>query len=232
MAPAPPSPRPDSGEEVLTAVFDLDGTLVRGDSLIPFLIGFGRRFGRAKALVRLPLVLGAYASGLFDDRRAKERCLVDFLGGARLADVEEYGREFVAAWVERRTRPPLVEILRRHQRAGHRTVLVSASPSLYVREIARRFGFDDVVCTEVMVRNGVVDGRIVGQNCKGPEKVLMLERRLGRRPTPSVGYGDSKSDLPLLTWLDEGYLVSSGGGLKRVERAGRDDSQQPRAESS
>jgi phosphatidylglycerophosphatase C len=106
----------------------------------------------------------------------------------------------------------VAERLRHHQAAGHRVILLSASPDLYVPAVGRALGIAEVVSTRVAVAGGRCAGHIVGDNCKGENKLEALRRHLGGDVPPpgSFAYGDSRSDLPVLRWVASGYLVRRG----------------------
>jgi hypothetical protein len=78
------------------ALFDLDGRLVAGDSVAPFLFTYARRErgGRAlPALASLPMELGLYAGRLRSAAAAKARLLWAFLSGEPESTIAEH-----AAW--------------------------------------------------------------------------------------------------------------------------------------
>ncbi|MBX6314905.1 MAG: HAD family hydrolase [Isosphaeraceae bacterium] len=194
------------------AIFDLDGTLVTGDSFVPFLVTYALRHrGRRAlpALMSLPVELGLYASRLRSAAVAKERLLRSFLGGESEATIAEHAAWFFEHWVRRKLRPEVVRVLRAHQEVGHRVILLSASPDLYVRPIARELGIVEVVCTRVATTGGWCRGHLIGPNCKGDAKVALLQKVTGMEQAPagSYAYGDSRSDLPILRWVEHGYLV-------------------------
>ena len=54
---------PTAGREEPLAVFDLDGTLVRGDSFLPFLLSYAWRYRRFRPLLTASLT-AARESGL------------------------------------------------------------------------------------------------------------------------------------------------------------------------
>lgn len=195
------------------AVFDLDGTLLRGDSFLPFLVSYARRRRRFFPLLLLPLFVAGYACRLLSARVAKEQLLIAFFRGRDVECVGEHAKWFTDAWVKKRLRGELLDRLRGHQEAGHRVILLSASPDLYVSTIGEALGVREVLATPVAVAAGRFDGRISGDNLKGPAKVEALKRHLGRAEPPpaSVAYGDSSSDLPLLRWVETGYLVKRTG---------------------
>jgi phosphatidylglycerophosphatase C len=202
------------------AVFDLDGTLTDADTLLPFLVGYARRTGRRWPLARMPFDLGLYAAGLVPDRAAKGRLLQSFCGGHELAAIAEHARDFTQRWVPGRLRRWVVACLREHQRSGHRVILVSASPDLYVPVIAESLGIREVVCTQVATEGGRCLGSIDGENCKGEAKMRLLRRHLGGQgfPPGSFAYGDSPSDLPLLSAVDHGFLHLRKRGFVSVPR--------------
>lgn len=200
------------------AVFDLDGTLVRGDTLIPFLVSFARARRRPGRLAAMPLPLALYALRAISAHSAKQRLLEGALRGESATVIAGHAELFSSAWVSRRLRPGMMTLLREHQDAGDRVVLLSASPDIYVHAIARLLGIAEVVCTGVEFRDGRCLGRITGSNCKGSAKVERLQTHLGQMEAPDVSYayGDSGSDLPLLRWVRSGYLVTRRGDLLPV----------------
>jgi HAD superfamily hydrolase (TIGR01490 family) len=206
------------------AVFDLDGTLLRGDSLLPFLVYCGRQSRQWAALgLFLPVVLLLYALRICSPHSAKQALLRRFLRGCTRDEVGQLAEEFANHWVERQSLEAGMERLRYHLSAGHRVLLLSASPDVYVPAIARRMGIVEVVCTRVIWDGEACRGDIFGDNCKGEAKLRMLREYLGKEgpPVESYAYGDSKSDLPVLRWVIRGYLLCRGDFLPVRDRSGR-----------
>jgi phosphatidylglycerophosphatase C len=193
----------------LLAVFDLDGTLLRGDSFLPFLVSYAWRRRRFWPLVTLPFHLALYVCKLSTDSRTKEKLLISFLRGESKTKVEEHARWFCASWVARRLRDTMVRKLQEHAQAGHRVILVSASPDAYVPAVARFLGIDEVICTRVGSQADWWDGQLISPNCKGQQKIEQLKAYLQQDSLPDgcYAYGDSRSDLPLLRWVSHGFLV-------------------------
>jgi HAD superfamily hydrolase (TIGR01490 family) len=194
-------------------VFDLDGTLLRGDSFLPFLVRYGWRKRRWLGLALLGGDLLLLACRVLSARSAKERTLRRLLGGDGVTELEQFTGDFCRGWVSRSLHPLGVARLREHQEQGHRVVLLSASPDVYVRAVGKHLGIEEVVCTQVVVRDGRCTGEIQGENCKGEAKLGLLRRHLGveTAPAESFAYGDSKSDLPVLRWARHGFWVTRRG---------------------
>jgi phosphatidylglycerophosphatase C len=189
--------------ERIVAAFDFDGTISTCDSLQRFLSGAlgWPRFAWG-ALLALPW-LAACALGLTDRHHAKERLLRATLGGRPAAQVEQWAADFVEDRLAQWLRPQMLARLAWHQEQGHRTVLVSASPSLYLRLWGSRMGFDATLCTELEIRDGRYTGRLASRNCWGPEKVRRLAAWWqGEAPSLLYAYGDSRGDAEMLARAD------------------------------
>ena len=190
------------------AAFDFDGTLTRGDTLLPFLAaGLGLpRF--AWALLRTSPWLVGHALRLVRNDIAKARLFA--------ACLSELPAEVAAQWAERWAREqlprqlrgpqdPVIRQLAWHRARGHCCVMVSASPDIYLEQAAAALGFDGLVCTQMEVQAGQLTGRMRSPNCHGEQKVIRLQAWLAERHDPGTlagmtlyAYGDTSGDKPML----------------------------------
>jgi phosphoserine phosphatase len=203
------------------AVFDLDGTFTRHDTLWPYLRGWARRHPRLGFWPRTALAAASYP--LHPDRGGlKMRLIRIAMGGAPRADVLGYTRGFVAGLGDAELCPGALAALERHRASGDRLVLLSASVDLYVPDIGSRFGFHETVGTGIAWSGDRLDGALTSANRRGEEKrrcVLDLRARFpGAR---FAAYGNARSDFPHFEAVDEATLVNAGAGLRReAERRG------------
>jgi phosphatidylglycerophosphatase C len=193
------------------AAFDLDGTLVRGDTLVPFLC---RARGRSRTITALlahsPVLARALLVGRHRDR-AKEMVLSQLLRHHDEVALRATAARFAEEVVARRVRGHVLERAEDHRRAGHELVIVSASPSLYVEPIGRLLDFDMVLATRLETdADGRLTGRIEGRNCRGPEKVARLREWAGTGPLDVYAYGDSTGDLELLAQAHAAFRLRRG----------------------
>jgi phosphatidylglycerophosphatase C len=214
-----PTETESRGASDVLAIFDLDGTLVTRDSFVPFILSYTIKRRRFWPILVIPFWLALYVARLISARTVKERLITLVFRGEKKEDIAGHAKSFCTSWVDTHLRPVLMAKLREHQQAGHRVILVSASPDLYVSRIGKHLGIDETVCTRVAWNDEICSGKIVGPNCKGEEKVNLLGEYLQvkKLPDPSYAYGDSKSDLPILRWSSHGYLVRKGA-LQAVSR--------------
>ena len=195
------------------AVFDFDGTMVPGDSLIPFT---WRAAGPVAfvlaALRRGPRIILATAFGIGSRDTAKEAFLRSALRGRSLAAVRKQAEAF-AADLEERIDPSSLRRLEWHRDQGHELVLVSASLDVYLEPLGRRLGFDAVLASRLAVDESadLVTGGLDGPNVRAHEKVARLRRWLGGDPCELWAYGDSAGDRELLALADHGFRVPRRG---------------------
>src|SRR5690606_25636658 len=132
-----------------------------------------------------------------------KRVFLSYLWGMNRADLAQHSREFAAS-VMPAIYPKLLEDLENHRRAGHLTILASASPEFYVAEIGHELGFDISLGTPVETGNACPFFPDL-ENHKGDAKVERLRELLPAsyfgedgRLLHSHGYTDSRADLPML----------------------------------
>lgn len=214
----------DDAPRATVAAFDLDGTLTDGGSVfrwLCFLAGRARAYRAAAALLG-PLTIGALRSGPTADR-AKERLFVALLDGLDAGDVTARSRVFAIEHLAHHSRPEVVARLEWHLRHGHPTVVVSASPQIYVDVVAECLGLDGAIGTRLATdAQGRLTGRYLDRNCRGPEKVRRFNEWLEANaagPQPLVyAYGNSRGDRRLLERADRAFNVGRMGRWGRLRR--------------
>lgn len=188
------------------AIFDLDHTLTRQDSLvmwIAILVGW-RRTLRAYALAGF-----AYRPGRSDLRgMAKEAVLRWSVRGATLAEAQAAGR-LLGSRI--RWRNNVIQALRDHQAAGRSIVIATGSPEIYISPLLRAAGVkaDAVIATQIEMVDGKLTGRLVGSNCVRGEKARRVAEWLKENGPfgESWGYGNKPHDNAMLALTDYATVV-------------------------
>ena len=193
------------------ALFDLDNTLLAGDSersWCQFLIDTGILDG--------------------DDFRAEnERLYNEYLAGTldiyesiefQLKILTEYspdelGRwqeEFMAWCIEPMITPAAGALVEKHRVAGDELAIVTASNSFVSRPIAERFRIPTLHAIELERVGNSYTGRVSCTPTFREGKVVrLLEwlRETGETLEGSYFYSDSHNDLPLLQWVENPVAV-------------------------
>ena len=181
------------------AVFDVDGTLLRGDCLW---LAARRAKGLAgqllAALACLPWLI-CWQLRLLSTGRFKQQTIAAF-GVCEAVNRAETagGGGWLLGELRGQLRPEALQRLRWHQQRGDRVLLCSASPRLLLQPLADWLGVE-LLCTELEQAQGQWRPKLSSPNCKGPEKMRRLERHLGPLDGLTIeAYGDSKGDRELL----------------------------------
>jgi len=187
------------------ALFDLDNTLLAGDSDYEwgqFLVDRGV-LEREAYEAQNRAYYEQYVAGTLD--------IHEFLGFAlrplaahQPADLARWHGEFMAARIRPMIGAPARALVRKHQEAGDLCAIITATNSFVTGPIAREFGVEHLIATEPESRDGRFTGRVAGVPCFREGKIRRLDDWLaarGRRLAEfaeSTLYSDSHNDLPLL----------------------------------
>ncbi len=116
--------------------------------------------------------------------------------------------DFMGAVVQKSIQPQALELVREHQRAGDRVVIVTATNEFVTRPIAQAFGVDELIAVELERDtapggSGWFTGAIRGVPSFREGKVTRVQQWLQARDLDwdrvhTTFYSDSMNDLPLL----------------------------------
>jgi HAD superfamily hydrolase (TIGR01490 family) len=202
------------------AIFDLDNTLLGGDS---------------------DFLWGRYLceNGIVDEqayRRANEHYYQQYLEGS--LDIFEF-LEFVftplashdmaqlhdwrAAYLEQKIKPIMLPaaqaLVESHRKRGDTLLIITATNSFLTAPIAEMLGIDNLIATDPEIVDGRFSGRVAGQPSFQHGKVERLHSWLADREDTlenSVFYSDSHNDLPLLELVDTPVAVDPDPKLQSV----------------
>jgi len=208
---------------VILAVFDVDHTLIPGDSLKWFAWYMCRRGGMKYAYVPgFALSTWKYGLGLCDAEALKSALLKMLLTGTSLSCAKQQAAEFTDKFLIGKVHRHAMERLNWHRGQNHRIVLLSASPDVYLASLASELRADTLICTHVCSRGGYLTGELAGENCKGEEKLKRLSAEAtlqGSNWSESYGYGNAAEDIPFLQALGHPTAVNPDRKLKQAASA-------------
>lgn len=205
-------------------LFDLDGTLLPGDSDH----GFGEYLVRLgwveeKAFRRRNDAFFAdYQAGQLDVHAYVEFSTSGWRGrsSAELAALTEgYLRDVIRPMLL----PPALNLVKRHQDAGDEVVMVTATIDFITRPICQLFGIEHLIATDLdRDVQGRVRGTIRGVPSFREGKVTRVTQWLAERGRTwadcerSTFYSDSTNDLPLLEHCSHPVATNPGAALERI----------------
>ncbi|MGY4533460.1 HAD superfamily hydrolase (TIGR01490 family) [Pseudomonas sp. TE3786] len=207
------------------ALFDLDNTLLAGDS--------DHAWG--DYLCERGILDGvAYKNrndAFYQDYLAGKLNITDYLnfsleilGRTEMAQLDQWHREFMRDCVEPIITRKAVALLDQHRTAGDKLLIITATNRFVTGPIAARLGVDTLLATECEMADGRYTGRTTDVPCFKEGKVTRLNRWLeetGMSLEDSYFYSDSMNDLPLLEKVTNPFAVDPDPTLRaEAERRG------------
>ncbi|NRT22510.1 HAD superfamily hydrolase (TIGR01490 family) [Clostridium beijerinckii] len=153
-----------------------------------------------------------YAIGIYDERKVKETFL-RFIDGIKEEELAELVKEFYDERLKNILYDDALKMMKKLKNEGYDIYLISASPEFYVNEFYNIKEVDKVIGTKFGFENGTFVRKMVGNNCKGEEKVRRLNEILKDEKIEvdfkeSYMFSDSLSDKPLLDLVGKPYLIN------------------------
>ncbi len=184
------------------AIFDLDNTLLAGDS--DYL--WGVFLSETGAVDR-----ASYESEnerFFQQYQAGELDIYEFLRFS-MRPLKDNSVETLLAWrtqfIEQKIRPivlePALALVDKHRRAGDTLMIITATNAFVTQPIAELLGIENLIATDPQMKEGRFTGEVEGLPSFREGKVERLEHWLkahAKTLDKSSFYSDSHNDLPLL----------------------------------
>lgn len=193
------------------AIFDLDNTLIRGDSdhaFGEFLVAEGV-VDKAHYLEKNDYFYQQYQDGTLNIHEYVQFALHPF-STLTLAQIEHLQTKFVAQHIEPILLNKAFELLAEHKQKGDYCLIISATNNIVVGPIAQRLGVDDYIATQAEFIDGHYTGKVAGTPSFQDGKIVRLHEWLERNPHSLEGayfYSDSHNDIPLLDQVDNPIVV-------------------------
>jgi HAD superfamily hydrolase (TIGR01490 family) len=193
------------------ALFDLDNTLLAGDSeraWCEFLIDIGVLDGdgfRAEN-ERLYKEYLAGTLNIYDSIKFQLKLLTEHSPDK----LRRWQEEFMASRIEPIITATAVALVEKHRAAGDELAIITASNSFVSRPIAERFRISTLLAIELEYVGNRYTGRVLGTPTFREGKVIrLLEwlQKTGQTLEGSHFYSDSHNDLPLLQWVENPVAV-------------------------
>jgi len=190
------------------AVFDFDGTLIKGDSLFYFFLFRANIWKIVLNLIPALYYISLYKLKLMPNFKAKEHLFILFYKSMPKSVFDRKCEQFTEI-LERKLKPQAIEKLKWHQQMRHEVVIISASVENWIIPLAKRLGIHVVIGTKLEVNNGRLTGKFQSKNCYGSEKVNRFKTHYPAYQNYILyAYGDSKGDRELLAIAEHPFYRS------------------------
>ncbi|MEO0437097.1 MAG: HAD family hydrolase [Pseudomonadota bacterium] len=211
------------------ALFDLDNTLIAGDS--DNLWGV---FLCEKGLVDVDSFRHQNEQFFEDYKRGKLdieaylRFELGVLAGNAVKDLQPLVLEFLETYIKPILLPKAYDLIKQHQKQGDRLLIITATNEFIARPVAELLGVDELLGCGVEIVDGVISGNFTGTLSYQEGKVARLREWLSEQGKPfgttettlkaATFYSDSHNDLPLLQSVGHPIVVDGDEELLRTAK--------------
>ncbi len=193
------------------AIFDLDNTLLAGDSdaLWGEFIAQHGHVDKQEYAAENQRFYEAYKAGTLDiDEflRFSLKPLSQLDMDELMALHRQFMRESIIPIISQQAR----ELVQQHREQNHELLIITATNRFITAPIAREFGIDNLLATEPEIKNNRYTGQVDGTPCFQQGKVTRLNEWLdqtGYNLKNSWFYSDSHNDIPLLKQVSHPIAV-------------------------
>jgi HAD superfamily hydrolase (TIGR01490 family) len=198
------------------AIFDLDNTLIAGDSdqaWGQFL--FERNAVDNDYQENNNLFYQQYHQGTLDIHQYLEFCL-STLAQHPLEQLQLWRSEFIDSIIVPLILPKAVQLIDKHRQAGDILLIITATNSFVTAPIAQLLGIENLIAVEPEIQDNAYTGKVSGIPSFGKGKVERLNQWLIDKPFNLDGsyfYSDSINDLPLLQLVAKPIVVNADKAL-------------------
>lgn len=206
------------------ALFDLDNTLLAGDSdhaWGEFLVQHGHVDSGVYRRSNDQFYADYQAGTL--DIRAYSEFVFAVLARTELTTLLRWRTQFMATHIEPLLLPKAFELLAQHRALGHTLVIITATNRFVTELIAQRLGVAHLIATEPeQHEDGHFTGKLKGTPCFQAGKISRLEDWMRTHHEVLEGawfYSDSRNDLPLLELVAHPVAVDADATLTTLAQA-------------
>jgi len=202
------------------AIFDLDNTLLNGDSDVAwgeYLIELGVRDEQVYRQTNLKFYQD-YLNGCLDIR-AFQRFQLKVLTEYPLETLLQWRADFITKKIVPLMLPKAQALIAEHRQNNAQLLIITATNRFITQPIAEKLGISELIATEPEMRNNSYTGDIVGEPSYAQGKVVRLEQWLTERnwvfeEIETWFYSDSHNDLPLLRKVTHPIAVDADEKLR------------------
>lgn len=200
-------------------IFDFCETLIRfqtADRFVDFIIQKGnyRKYQWinfvSRILFRLKVI--TIINKLFPKFNPSKRLKLFQIRGINTATVHAFAEEYYLQEIMPNLILPVYKLMQQHINQNDYVMIISGGYSPYIKLFTEQHHLKKHFATEIEITPEKISGFFLGKDCLYEQKVILLNKFVRENNisfTKSIAYSDSISDLPLLQWADEAFVISN-----------------------
>jgi HAD superfamily hydrolase (TIGR01490 family) len=187
------------------AFFDFDGTITNKDTFRGFIRFYKGEMRYLLGIAILSPIFLAYAFKLISREETKVKLLTYFFRGESEDKFIAIANQYSAQNLDSVIRPLAIKEIHSYQEKGDKVVIVSASLEYWLKPWCAKNALD-IIGTKMEIKDGVLTGKLLANNCYGQEKVNRIKQNYQVGNYDKIfAYGDSRGDLEMLEFAHTSY---------------------------
>ena len=145
---------------------------------------------------------------LFPQKNIEKRLLLWQIKNTSYQVLEAAAEGFYKNEIVPKLIPETIKELNKRIHDGYEIAIVSGGYDIYIRHFAinHNVPVSNIIANRLIFKDGLFTGKF-DIDCMGDTKVKMLDMRYNKAEYEIVAYTDSCSDLPMLKWANNGYII-------------------------
>ena len=200
------------------AIFDLDNTLLNGDSdhaWGEFLSDHGLVNPEAYRETNDQFYQD-YLRGELDIIAYQTFCL-KIIKNRPLKEILSWRQEFISSKITPMLLTKARQLIKKHKTAGEQLIIITATNRFITEPIAKLYDIDLLIATEPELNGELYTGNVIGTPCYREGKITRLEEWMNQNKATLDGsyfYSDSHNDIPLLQIVENPVAVDPDESLR------------------
>ena len=187
------------------AFFDFDGTVTSTDSMLELAKFSSGKVAYLMGMAFISPWLVAMKAGIVSNTKAKEVLLTHFFGGTTTQAFAEKCQLFTEKVIPKLIKEDAMAAIMGHLKQNTTVVIVSASAENWIAPWCSKQGLQ-FICSQLIVENNKITGKLKGNNCSGKEKVSRIKAIFNLADYSSIYcYGDTPEDEFMLGLATKSY---------------------------
>ena len=201
------------------AIFDLDNTLLNGDSDHAWGEFLSERgfVDPVKYRETNDQFYQDYIKGELDIIAYQTFCL-NVIKNRPLKEILSWRDDFIASKITPMLLGKAQQLIKKHQAAGEQILIITATNRFITEPIAKLYGIDILIATEPEFDGKRYTGNVIGTPCYREGKITRLDEWMAQNEASLEGsyfYSDSHNDLPLLQIVENPVAVDPDETLRK-----------------
>lgn len=203
-------------------IFDLDGTLISGQSQKMFLKYLKKeRYIGISYFVHIYFWFILYKLSLVSDPKKIFQYAITFLKDKSINEVAQIVSSFIEDELRFSFYRQAISIFNNHKEKGDHVIILSTAINPLVKSVAQYLNANNFLSTELTIKDAKYTGTIQGDIAYGNSKVKKIQRYLYKSKlsyNEIFVYTDHHSDQPLLSFATKPYAVNPTRQLRKISK--------------